>query len=77
MEVASEEMDKYFRWSKSMDLLLLDCLKKEKAKGNKDENQWTKEAWKNTLQSLNTEFKRSAKRLTKQRQSIDLRQSKS
>ena len=57
--------DKYFKWPREMDLLLLDLLKEEKAKGNKDEKKFNKTAWNTVIVSLNTEFQKIGKTVDK------------
>ena len=57
--------DKYFKWPREMDLLLLDLLKEEKAKGNKDEKKFNKTAWNTVIVSLNTEFQKIEKTVDK------------
>ena len=62
---SSKKKEKYFRWPKEMDKLLLDLLKEEKAKGNKDEKQFNKKAWENVVSTLNLEFQKNGKTIDK------------
>ncbi|CAN0843791.1 hypothetical protein LINGRAHAP2_LOCUS4046 [Linum grandiflorum] len=60
-----QKTDKYLRWPKEMDKLLLDLLKEEKAKGNKDEKQFNKAAWKTAIAGLNLGFQKYGKTIDK------------
>ncbi|KAF2300683.1 hypothetical protein GH714_015152 [Hevea brasiliensis] len=50
---------------KLLDKLLLDLLKEEKAKGNKEEKQFNKRAWDNVIVLLNVEFQKKGKTIDK------------
>ncbi|CAN0861282.1 Tetratricopeptide repeat protein 4 homolog [Linum grandiflorum] len=60
-----QKTDKYLRWPKEMDKLLLDLLKEEKTKGNKDEKQFNKAAWKTVIVGLNSGFQKYGKTIDK------------
>ncbi|CAN0857762.1 hypothetical protein LINGRAHAP2_LOCUS6914 [Linum grandiflorum] len=60
-----QKTDKYLRWPKEMDKLLLDLLKEEKTKGNKDEKQFNKAAWTTVIAGLNVGFQKYGKTIDK------------
>ncbi|CAN0893476.1 hypothetical protein LINGRAPRIM_LOCUS2786 [Linum grandiflorum] len=60
-----QKADKYLRWPKEMDKLLLDLLKEEKVKGNKDEKQFNKADWKTVITELNLGFQKYGKTIDK------------
>ncbi|KAJ7970757.1 Myb/SANT-like domain-containing protein [Quillaja saponaria] len=47
----------YLRWTESMDRLLLEVLKEQKIKGQKDDRNFSQEAYRAAVQAVNTEFK--------------------
>ncbi|XP_050230987.1 uncharacterized protein LOC126680005 [Mercurialis annua] len=64
-EVEVTTTERYLRWPKAMDELLLELLKEEKVKGNKDEKQFNKVAWGNVVVALNAEFQKIGKKIDK------------
>ncbi|KAF2294759.1 hypothetical protein GH714_016386 [Hevea brasiliensis] len=61
----SKKTEKYLRWPKEIDKLLLDLLREEKAKGNKEEKQFNKRAWDNVIVVFNVEFQKKGKTIDK------------